>query len=171
MTEKTPSLGTLSPAAKAAHVRQSFERKVYLLEHWAQNGVPLGQDCPGTEVALRRWHNPTLGVYGWASPNVSSHNGKYGDLRQRADAAMEALSRKKKHKFSGEKEALKLEVLRLTRVNVALCEQIAQHRQKLQLNSAEVVRLQSLVDQKQGEIDRYKARGGVIHDFGVVGRI
>lgn len=81
----------LSPAERAAATRASFERKVQLLESWAQDGVPDRQPWPRTVADLARWDDPVLGVARWTSPNLTSPCGKHADLRARFDKALAKL--------------------------------------------------------------------------------
>src|SRR5688572_28547202 len=88
--------------------RNAFEAKVKLLEAWVRDGVPFGIEVPKTITALARWKDPSLGLESWQKPNIHSPNGRYGDLRLRADAALEQLNSTafKSHPSGGADNAL-----------------------------------------------------------------
>lgn len=97
MSAKAGYAGAASPRAGRRHpaaeeTRTKFERKVELLERWAQaGGAPEGVAWPRGAVALARWADEGLGLRAWSSPNVCSPRGPYADLRARFDAAVRAL--------------------------------------------------------------------------------
>jgi hypothetical protein len=97
---------------KPSAAKESFRRKVELLESWAVGGnVPPGEYCPRGPAELARWADMSRGLVAWSNPNLAAPapSGHYPDLRARFDAAIAKLL-KTERQPNNELQLLKREV-------------------------------------------------------------
>lgn len=105
---------------KSSTARESFQRKVELLEAWViAGGVPPGENCPRGPAELARWSDTARGLIAWSNPNLAAPapSGHYPELRARFDAAVAKLLKPRRQPDT-ELRSLKQEVQ-------ALAEQVA----------------------------------------------
>lgn len=112
---------------KSAPARDSFRRKVEVLESWVSTGgIPEGEQCPVGPAALARWEDPIRQLTPWSNPNVAAPapSGHYPDLRLRFDAAI-ALLQKPNREQRQETQSLQRQVRALAEQVAVL---VAEHR-------------------------------------------
>lgn len=124
--------------------RESFERKVQLLEHWAASGgVPSGEVCPDGPAELARWQDEVRGLTRWVSPNVAAPapSGRYPELRARFDRALAALKPAQARapdvqRFKAQVRALSEQVAILSNEHRLMTEALSRERQLKEIAQA-----------------------------------
>lgn len=140
-----------------ASVKLRLEQKVAVLRDWLNNGPADGRNAPTSLRQLASWVDKSLGIEKIASPNEITRGGRHGGLVQEAEELMNRLAaqRPPTRNYSKEQNLLSLraklaqaeqdlsslggrlqearaEVLRLTRANAVLRQQVelAEERQR-----------------------------------------
>lgn len=96
----------------------SLERKVRLLELWANIGVPAGIDwseLAGSRTSLRKWHDPSLKLWGWSDDVPDNPKGRNGTLITRWSDALIDIATGPRRSPESDLDALKKRVAALER--------------------------------------------------------
>jgi len=94
-------------STRSLRLDAALERKIKMLERWAEVGPPSGVDqkiLDGERTALRSWHDSSRGLWSWKKSTPDSLTGRNSKLMERWRTALDRIAGRPRHAQSSKSE-------------------------------------------------------------------